>query len=180
MQLFTMTPRAEGKWYKSRARSAVLSHLLVQFAFSLQDTLLKLLSTGSELWRVTVAEELLGWFVSHVRQYRLRHKPPHAHTVVYCSVPTAWSLLEGSLLQSLSIGSYPATPLSLVPFFSAFTPFSARWLLLLFDALSLKTLLFSSISAQPQQNFFLTHLPFLTQSEVTDISSRLRHSPYDI
>lgn len=37
---------------------------------------------------LSCAEEILGWFVSHRRQQRPPHRPPHAHTAVYHSVPT--------------------------------------------------------------------------------------------
>lgn len=51
--------------------------------------------------------------LTHVRQQRLGHMPPHAYAAVYRSFPSTWSLLKGSLLQcSVSVGSQPATALS--------------------------------------------------------------------
>lgn len=48
--------------------------------------------------RFFFAQEVLGWFVSSVRQQRLRLKPAHAHAAAaYHSVPITWILLEGSL-----------------------------------------------------------------------------------
>lgn len=88
----------------------------VQSASSLHDTNSELLSARSELQRVffwcfVAQTEVLGWFVSY-----MRHKPPHAHTAVYHSVPTVWSLLKGSLLK-YSAGSFPDALLSVCPFF---------------------------------------------------------------
>lgn len=120
----TKTPSTEGKWYESEARLAVFGEVISRLSH-FKHTSIKLLLTRLQPWMAVVpccTEEEL---VSHMRRQRLRHKPPHAHTAVYHSVPTIWSALKGSLWKcSLSLFALIQVLTSSFLFFFQCTPSS--------------------------------------------------------